>query len=75
MTEFDSILPQKVEGIVELLIEERKMLLQDALEHLYSSQLYALLEEEETKMWYYSPQMLLHLLEDEKATGKLTLPQ
>ena len=75
MSEFESLLPFKVEGIVEQLIEGRKMSLQDALKYLYSSQLYALLEREETKMWYYSPQMLLHLLDNEKNTGKLTLPQ
>jgi hypothetical protein len=75
MSYFEVLLPLKVEGIVEQLIEEREMSLQDALEYLYSSQLYALLECEETKMWYYSPQMLLYLLENEKNTGELTLPQ
>ena len=75
MSEFEVILPLKVEGVVELLISERKMLLEDALEYLYSSQLYALLEREEMKIWYYSAQMLLHLLENEKNTGELTLPQ
>jgi hypothetical protein len=73
--EFEAILPLKVEGIVEQLVEERKMPLQDALQYLYSSQLYALLECEETKMWHYSPQMLLYLLENEKSTGELRLPQ
>jgi hypothetical protein len=72
---FESILPLKVEGIVEQLIEQRKMPLQEALEYLYSSQLYALLEQEDTKMWHYSPQMLLHLLDEEKETGILTLPE
>jgi len=75
MSEFEAILPLKVEQIAEQLINERKMSLESALEYLYSSQLYALLEREETKMWHYSPQMLLHLLENEKKTGKLTLPQ
>ncbi len=74
MSEFEAILPLKVESIVELLVEGRKMSLQDALEYLYSSQLYALLEQEETKIWHYSPQMLLHLLEGEKNTGTLELP-
>ena len=75
MSVFESILPLKVERIAELLIEKQKKSLQDALEYLYSSQLYALLEKEETKMWHYSPQMLLYLLENEKSTGQLTLPQ
>ena len=75
MSEFEVILPIKVEGVVEQLIEGRNMQLQDALEYLYSSQLYSLLECEETKIWYYSPQMLLYLLDNEKNTGKLKLPQ
>jgi hypothetical protein len=75
MSDFEVLLPLKVEGIVEQLIEERKMSLQNALEYLYSSRLYALLECEETKIWYYSPQMLLYLLENEKDTGELKLPQ
>ena len=75
MSVFESILPLKVEGIAELLMVKQKKTLPDALEYLYSSQLYALLEKEETKMWHYSPQMLLHLLDNEKNTGKLTLPQ
>ena len=75
MSEFEVILPLKVEGIVVQLIEERKMPLEDALEYLYSSQLYELLEREDTKIWHYSPQMLLYLLENEKSTGKLNLPQ
>ena len=75
MSEFESILPFKVEGVVEQLIKEHKMSLEDALEYLYSSQLYILLEQEETKMWHYSPQMLLYLLDNEKKTGELILPQ
>lgn len=73
--QFEAILPLKVESIVEQLTSQRNMSLQDALEYLYSSELYALLECEETKMWYYSPQMLLYILDNEKETGKLTLPQ
>jgi hypothetical protein len=72
--QFEAIFPLKVEGIVEQLISQHKMPLQDALEYLYCSQLYALLENEETKMWHYSPQMLLYLLENEKETGKLIIP-
>ncbi len=75
MSEFEAILPLKVESIAELLMEDRKLSLQDALEFLYSSQLYALLEQEETKMWHYSPKMLALWLEEEKRTGTLRLPQ
>jgi hypothetical protein len=73
--QFEAILPIKVEAVVELLISQRKIPLPDALEYLYSSKLYSLLECEETKMWYYSPQMLLYMLDNEKKDGQLTLPQ
>jgi hypothetical protein len=73
--QFEAIFPFKIESIIELLTSQRKMPLQDALDYLYSSELYALLECEATKMWHYSPQMLLYMLDNEKETGTLTLPQ
>ena len=73
--EFEAILPLKVESIIEEVMERKSFSLQEALSYLYSSQLYLLLEREETKMWYYSPMMLVSLLENEKETGTLTLPE
>ncbi|MDR1170483.1 MAG: hypothetical protein LBK97_06595 [Prevotellaceae bacterium] len=73
--EFEALLPLKVESMIEILIKERHILLQDALTYLYSSQLYSLLEREETKMWYYSPKMLISILDSEKETGILTFPE
>jgi hypothetical protein len=71
---FDAILPLKVQSILSLLIELKKMSFEEALQYVYSSELYQLLEKEETKVWYYSPRMLYELIEEEKATGHLTLP-
>jgi len=73
--EFEAILPLKVESVIEKLIEQKKFSLETALSYLYDSQLYSFLEREETKMWYYSPMMLVSLLENEKKTGILTLPE
>lgn len=73
--EFEAILPLKVESIIEEVMARKNFSLQEALSYLYSSQLYLLLEREETKMWYYSPMMLVSLLENEKETGILTLPE
>ena len=56
MSEFEAILLLKVEGIVEQLLEERKMSLQDLLEYFYSSHLNKLLEREEIKILYYNSQ-------------------
>jgi hypothetical protein len=72
---FDEILILKTDSIVNEIIKQRKLSLPDALEYLYSSQTYELLEREDTKMWYYSTQMLCYLLEKEKERGELYLPE
>ncbi|GHT02164.1 hypothetical protein AGMMS49525_05200 [Bacteroidia bacterium] len=72
---FEAILPLKVECVVGELMNQKKLSLYKALFYLYSSQLYQLLEREDTKVWHYSPMMLFELLENEKKTGKLRLPE
>ncbi len=46
-----------------------------AIERLYDSELYAALENEETKVWHYSVPMLYELYQNEITTGHLTLPE
>ena len=46
----------------------------EALEKLYSSNLYSLLEQEDTKVWQYSTDMLYNLFEQEQQTGELKFP-
>jgi hypothetical protein len=72
--QFDNILPLKVQPLIGLLIKQQNLPFVEALHYLYSSHLYELLEREETKVWYYSPLMLLELLVEEKQTGHLELP-
>jgi len=62
-------------GIIELLIEKRKLSLADASQILYNSQLYELLEDEETKLWRLSYPTLFDMLEEEISTGKITFPE
>ena len=44
----------------------------EAICDLYESDLYAALEEEETKLWHLSLKALYELYAEEKATGKIT---
>ena len=46
----------------------------DAIYKLYSSKLYDLLEEEKTKVWQYSTNMLYSLLLQEEKTGSISFP-
>ena len=45
-----------------------------AIKMLYTSQLYAALENEETKVWQYSTPMLYSLLEQEWSSGTIHYP-
>ncbi len=46
----------------------------EAMDVLYTSKLYELLADEETKIWHYSTPMLYSLLEQEFNTGKIDFP-
>ena len=61
-------------GVLRLLMDNRKLSLEDAAEVLYNSRLYSLLEDEETKIWRFSYPLLYDLLEEELATGEITFP-
>jgi len=61
-------------GILRLLIENRRISLEDASDLLYNSMLYETLEDEETKLWRLGYPLLYDLLEEELATGKITFP-
>ena len=45
-----------------------------ALGIVYNSELYAMLEDESTKLWHYSSPMLCTLLDEELSTGSITFP-
>ena len=62
-------------GILRLLMENRKISLEEAASLLYNSLLYITLEDEETKMWRLGYPLLYDLLEEELTTGKITFPE
>ena len=62
-------------GIISLLMERRRLSLEEASGVLYNSQLYKALEDEKTKMWRLGYPILYDLLEEELTTGKITFPE
>ena len=62
-------------GIIKLLMENRKINLEEASQIVYNSCLYKVLEDEETKMWRLGYPLLYDLLEEELSTGKITFPE
>ena len=72
---FDIVLQVISTGLVVKIITETGLNEDEAMEKLYSSVLYSMLENEETKVWHYSVTLLYELYKNELNTGKLTLPE
>jgi len=62
-------------GIIKLLMDNRKLGEEAAAKLLYDSELYKVLENEESKLWRLSFPILYDLLEEELTTGKITWPE
>ena len=73
--QFEALLPHIVAALLRKIIDQKKIPEDDAFFLLYNSRLYCALDDEETKVWHYSPEKLFQLLEEEMATGNLELPE
>ena len=65
-----AILPFKVQELADMIVEKKRISIDDALFYLYNSELYRNLTDPELKLWYYSGAQLYELLEAEKSNGK-----
>ena len=57
-----------------MIADKQNMSEDEAITKLYSSKLYAMLEQEDTKVWHYSTLMLYELLTEEETTGNIEFP-
>ncbi|MDR1123214.1 MAG: hypothetical protein LBL61_01080 [Elusimicrobiota bacterium] len=64
-----------VSAIVQNFVAKRKVGERKALELLYKSKLYSLLETPETALWHLSPLLLCDMLIEEIDTGKIIFPE
>ena len=60
--------------LVRLIMVKLSATEDEAVTMLYSSKLYTILEQEETKVWYYSTDMPYSLFEHEQKNGQLIFP-
>ncbi len=72
--QFTAIMPIICSDLIAMLVSKLGISEEDAIRKLYSSKLYAALEQENTKVWQYSTDMLFALLEQEDETGSLHFP-
>ena len=73
--QFVAILEILVPRIVQLIMDSRQLSNHDAAELFYSSELYAMLEREKSKLWHLSAPALYDLLEEELSTGVIAYPE
>ena len=72
---FEALLPLIISALLNKIIERKSISHDEAFSQLYSSRLYNALDQEETKVWYYSAEKLFLLFEEEILTGNLELPE
>ena len=72
---FSALLAVLNPAVVQLIMDNRNLSNIEATKLLYDSALYAMLENEESKLWHLSPLLLYELLEEELATGTINYPE
>jgi hypothetical protein len=72
---FEALLILIVPKVVGLIIENYKCDEVAATREFYSSKVYSLLEQEDTKLWHFSPLTLFNMYDEERKTGTITFPE
>ena len=72
---FEALLPLIIASLLNRILTQRKVSEDEAFSWLYNSNLYILLNDEQTKVWHYSVEKLFQLFEEEMTTGKIELPE
>lgn len=72
---FEALLVLIVPKVVALILENYPMDEVAASRSFYESKVYALLEQEDTKLWQLSPLTLFNMYDEERQTGNITFPE
>lgn len=71
MNEKQAMMNDIVKELVVLIIEDRGMQMEDALDTVFNSETYARLMDERTKLYIQSPRYVYDFLKTELLTGKV----
>ena len=72
---FEAVLVLIVPKVVGLIVENYELDEVSAARAFYSSSVYAMLEQEDTKLWHLSPLTLFNMFDEEKKMGSITFPE
>jgi len=70
-----AIMPFKVQQLTEIIMQKKQLNFEDACNYLYTSDVYKLLLDEDTKLWYMSALGIYELLEEEKNATRIINPK
>ena len=74
-SKFSAIMSVLVPQIVRLIQEKNTVDEIAASDMFYRSEVYALLEQEKTKLWHFSPLTLYTMFAEEQQTGAFEIPE
>ena len=72
---FEAMLTLLIPKVVHLITENYPLDEIAATKAFYNSRLYAVLEQEDTKLWHLSPLSLFTLFDEEQKTGEIVFPE
>ena len=72
---FEAILTLLVPQVIQLICENDSVDEVTAAREFYESKVYSLLEQEDTKLWHFSPLTLFNMYDEEKRTGNFEIPE
>lgn len=72
---FEAILPLIVTPVIQLICDNYHLDEITAAKDFYESEVYALLEKEETKVWHFSPLTLFNMYDEERKNGSFVIPE
>ncbi len=72
---FEAILTLIVPQVINLICENDSVDEITASREFYESDVYSLLEQEDTKLWHFSPLTLYNMYDEEKRTSSFAMPE
>lgn len=72
---FEAMLTLIVPKVIHLITENHPYGEVMASKEFYDSKVYSLLEQEDTKLWHFSPLTLFNMFEEEKRNGDFVIPE
>ena len=72
---FEAILTLLVPQVINLICENYPLDEMTASREFYESKVYSLLEQEDTKLWHFSPLTLFNMFNKKKRTGNFQMPE